>query len=110
MTCCNSITRPQFIPIDPTTNPQRIIVDTSMGQVEAMINITEYGFFYLTLHIQTNFLVYDPYRFIVFNRTEQHFEPSLGEGFLLSNDFHYEIYDRDEMILSLNPSTIITTS
>jgi hypothetical protein len=109
MTCCNSITRPSLEMIDQTTNQQRLLMDTSTGQVEVIINSTEYGFLYLTLHIQTNFLSYDPYRFLVFNCTHQYFEQSLGDGFLLSDEFHYQIYDRDEVILTLNPSTLITT-
>ena len=108
MTCCNSITRPSSLLVighQTTNQQQRHLVDTSAGQVEIRLNITEYGFFYLTLHIQSNFLIYDPHRFLVFNCTEQHFEQSLGDGFLLFKEFQYEIYDRDEMILSLNPST-----
>jgi hypothetical protein len=109
MTCCNTITHPSLVVVHQATNQERIIVDTSTGQVEVIINITEYGFLFLTIHIQTNFLVNETDRFMVFNCIEQHFEPSIGDGFILFKEFQYEIYDRDEMILSLNPSTLITS-
>lgn len=108
MTCCNIITPPTFTIIDnQSTHQQRVMVDTSNGQVELIMNFNEYGLFYLTIHIQSNFLYYDPYRFVIFNATEQRFEEPQGVGFLLFKNIQYEIYDRDEMILSLNPSMVI---
>jgi hypothetical protein len=105
MTCCKTIQPIHSVIDHTTTNQQKIIINTDLGDVEFIFNIYEYRCFYLTIHIQTNFLTHDPTRFTVLNCTEGYVEESVGNGFLLFKDFQYEIYDRDEMILSLTPST-----
>ena len=107
MTCCKTILNPYSVIDHTTRNEQRYTIHTDLGDVELIFNIYEYRFFYLTINIHTNYLSYDSNRFTVFNSTEGYIEEPLGDGFLLFKDFQYEIYDRDETILSLNPSTII---
>lgn len=106
MTCYNGIQNPSSV-IDYTTRNQQIVIERDSGDIQFTFNIYEYRCFYLTIHIHTNFLSYDPTRFRVINCSEGYEEESLGDGFLLFKEFEYEIYDRDEMILSLNPSTTI---
>ena len=106
MTCCKSI-HPTSCTIDQTTNQQRVTIQTDDGDIDFIFNIYEYFFFYLTIHIHINYLNYNPTRFRIFNCVEGYFENTIGDGFLLCKDLPYEIYDNNQLILSLNPSTTL---
>jgi hypothetical protein len=108
MTCYKTIQNPSTTIEHTTRNEKRVIINTDSGDIELVINIYETHFFYLTINVNINFLSHEPTRFFVFNRSEGYIEEPIGNGFLLFKEFQYEIYDRDEMILSLNPSTTIT--
>lgn len=105
MTCCKTINTIQQIYFPTQQNEQRFICESNGQDIEIIFHIYEHHLYYLTIHVSTNFLVYDPTRFNVFNRTENMFEMPIGEGYLLLKEWSYDIYDRDEIILSLNSIT-----
>lgn len=104
MTCCNIINTPKVIDY-ANLNQQKVVCERDTGEIELVFQIYPGQMSYLTIHVISNYLFYDPERFRIYNHVDHVFETPIGNGYILMKEWYYDIYDRDEIILSLCPSS-----
>ena len=107
MTCCKSIQSRIFLDHSYHPNPKQIIIESENGEIEMVLNSYPYGFFYLTIQVFRNYLVNDPNRFRIYNRTQNIYEDPIFYGYLLMKDMSYDVYDGDQKIISFDANTFV---
>jgi len=101
MTCCKTINYPQQIDYS-IPNQKRFIYETEDGDIELILYIYAHQLFFLVINASSNFLTYEPTRFQIYNKVENVFEMPIGDGFLLFKEWSYDIYDRNNLICSMD--------
>lgn len=57
---------------------------------------------FLEIHLEQNYLLYEPERFVIWNKTCQLQELPIWNRFILFKEYQYEIYDKKDKILEWN--------
>jgi hypothetical protein len=57
---------------------------------------------FLEIHLTQNFLIYEPDRFVIWNKTCQIQEIPIWNRYILFKEYDYEIYDKKDKILDFN--------
>lgn len=70
--------------------------------LKIILSVSNFDLCFLEINLEQNYLIHQPDRFVIWNKTCQLEELPIWNRFVLLKEYQYEIYDRRDKILDWN--------
>lgn len=83
-------------------NRLKLVYESRNGKIDFLVirHISDIYFFKIQC---MNLLLHHSNLFCVYNQNENMFELPIGDGYILTKEYSYDVYEEDEMIMRIHP-------